>query len=116
MPPRRANFYSELHIQAAFPDGQSAGETTALINVHNGKQPTVDAKAIPISMSIALDEGTQYIVHAKFGNIGQVHFTPTVAVKVVSLTGQEFTGASLETTAKTILPLGTPEFSGYSIS
>jgi hypothetical protein len=63
-------------------------------------------------MTIARQEGDKYAVTAQFANTGDTHYTPTAVTEVRDAVGNVPRSATMETTAKLVLPLGTPEFSG----
>ncbi|HEY3396180.1 MAG TPA: hypothetical protein VGM19_00825 [Armatimonadota bacterium] len=108
----QANYYATLRFVAAHPDGQTAGETRTLIWVKNLKVESV-LQAQPVRMVFAQQEGNLYAVTAQFANVGNVHFVaPTAQASVVSPTGEAAAAVPLETDATTVLPLGTPQFSG----
>ena len=105
------NYYADLHLQATYPDGQSAGATKAMIWVQNPKAES-EPQAQAMSLNLAQQEEDKYSVTAQFGNVGNVHFTPTATATVATAIGSVVARAELETTARIVLPLGTPQFSG----
>ena len=107
----QANYYADLHLKASYPDGQSGGETQAMIWVQNPKAES-EATGQPISLMIAEEQEDKYAVTAQFGNVGNVHFTPTAAAALATPIGSVVAREELETTAGRVLPLGTPRFSG----
>jgi len=106
-------YYALLGLHSSYVDGQRAGTTTGNICVMNEKieaQPEVKAmKLTPAAM-----EGSRYLIVARFGNFGRVHFTP-IACKAAPVST---TGASLEkiwlSSEKRgpMLPLEVRDFSG----
>ncbi len=107
----QANYYADLHLKASYPDGQSAGETQAMIWVQNPKAES-EATGQPITLMIAEEQEDKYAVTAQFGNVGNVHFTPTATAALATAIGSVVAQQQLETTAGWVLPLGTPRFSG----
>ncbi len=105
------NYYATLIMRASYPDGQSGGETKLDVWVQNAKAKS-QAKAEAIRAAIALQEENKYAVTAQFGNVGNIHFTPTVSATLATPIGQILTTVQLETTSTRVLPLGTPTFSG----
>jgi len=105
------SYYAYLHLQAGYPDGQSAGATKAMIWVQNPKVE-LHPQAQGIRLNIAQQEEDRYSVTAQFGNVGNVHFTPTATAALATPIGSLVAREELETTAGWVLPLGTPRFSG----
>ena len=105
------NYYADLHLQATYPDGQSAGAMKAMIWVQNAKAES-EPQAQAMSLNLAQQEEDKYSVTAQFGNVGNVHFTPAATATVATGIGSIVVRAELETTARIVLPLGTPQFSG----
>jgi len=106
-----ANYYTLLGLRATYPDGQSAGETTTLVCVENKK---IEAKPAAQGMTLALaaEETSKYIVRARFGNTGNVHFTPKCRAIVATGMGITTAEALLSGEAGLMLPLETRNFSG----
>jgi hypothetical protein len=106
-----ANYYALLGLRATYPDGQSAGKTTTLVCVENKK---VEAKpaAQGMTLTLAAEETSKYIVRARFGNTGNVHFTPKSRAIVATGMGITATEARLSGEAGLMLPLETRDFSG----
>ncbi len=105
------NYYGLLSLRATYPDGQSAGQTTTLICVQN-KMAEANAAAQVMKLTLAADELSKYIVHAKFGNIGNVHYTPKTTAAVTTAIGATVTQTALSGETGLMLPLETRDFSG----
>lgn len=68
-------YYTNLNLWASYPDGQSAGLTSAELCVKN-TQITVEPKAYAIKLTPHELGGSKYQVVAQFNNYGLTHFTP----------------------------------------
>ncbi|MHC4327488.1 MAG: hypothetical protein ACYSWW_05125, partial [Planctomycetota bacterium] len=108
-------YYSNLNLWASYPDGQNAGVTTAKICVQNPKlsSPIV---AGPTKLRYTDFGGSKYLVIAKFGNYGFIHFKPNKVKAAVTMTGSTVPRASALLTSTTdrglMLPFEEREFSG----
>jgi len=107
----QANYYATLYLQGKYPDGGSAGDTTALVWVQNAQGESL-AAAQGMNLSLARDEGDQYIVSATFGNIGNLHWTAKCGATLSTATERTAVRAQLEGREDLILPLETVQFSG----
>jgi hypothetical protein len=99
-------YYALLGLVSNYADGQSGGVTTAAISVAN-KNLNVDPYVHGMTLKPALKGGSEYYVVARYGNFGQIHFTPLKCrAAIVDLTGSRMATATL-TSRKTdmILPL-----------
>lgn len=105
------NYYGLLSLRATYPDGQSAGQTTTLICVQN-KMVKAKPAAQVMKLTLAADEPSKYIVHAKFGNIGNVHFTPQCKAAITTAIGATVAQTALSGETGLMLPLETRDFSG----
>jgi len=75
-------YYAVLRLQSTYADGQNAGVTTAYTCVVNS---TVEAKPVAHIQKLTLaatGAPSEYLVAARGGNFGSVHFTPTCRVAV----------------------------------
>jgi hypothetical protein len=107
----RASYYAQLMVRASYLNGQSAGDAQSLVWLRNHKVlPVPDA--VPMGVTLSNQGGNSYAVSARYANVGDSHFTPTAVASVTTTTGDVVVGVALETTARTVLPLGTPQFSG----
>jgi hypothetical protein len=108
-------YYSNLNLWASYPDGQNAGVTTAKICVQNPKlsSPIV---AGPTKLRYTDFGGSKYLVIAKFGNYGFIHFKPNKIKAAVTMTGSIYPRSSTLLTSTTdsglMLPFEEREFSG----
>ena len=105
------NYYGLLSLRARYPDGQSAGQTTTLICVEN-KMAEAKPAAQVMKLTLAAEEPSKYIAHAKFGNIGNVHYTPKCSAAVTTVIGATVTQTLLSGETDLMLPLETRDFSG----
>lgn len=106
-----ANYYAALGLRAVYADGQSAGETRSLVCVQNAKmeaRPVAQA----VKVSLAAEEGSKYIVRARFANVGNIHFTPRCKATVEKADGTPVLETALSGQTEVMLPLGTGDFSG----
>jgi hypothetical protein len=108
---QHSNYYALLGLQANYPDGQSAGETTTLISVEN-KGIKANPAAQVIKTTLAGEEPSKYIIRAKFGNVGDVHFTPKCTAVVTTAPGARVVEADMSGETSIMLPLETRDFSG----
>jgi len=106
-----AKYYATLVLRAAYTDGQSAGKNTSLILLENAKIKAKAAAQI-MKVSLAAEEGSRYIVRAKFGNVGDVHFTPKCKAVVSEPDGAPVLESALSGQGQVMLPLETRDFSG----
>ena len=107
------NYYANLGLWAKYADGQNAGVTTALVAIENENVETKPAVQ-PMKLTIAAEEGTRYVVVARFGNIGNVHIIPGCSA---TLTAEMGTNAAsriiLAGSSDVMLPLEVRDFSGF---
>ncbi len=68
-------YYSLIGLAGTYPDGQSAGITIGNICVLN-EDISIEPFASAMRLSVAYKEGSEYYVVARFGNFGNIHFTP----------------------------------------
>lgn len=106
-------YYALLSLHSSYVDGQRAGTRTANICVANEKieaQPEVRA----MKLTPALMEGSRYLIIARFGNFGRIHFTPIECKAVpVSTTGAYLEKIWLRSEKRgPMLPLEVRDFSG----
>jgi hypothetical protein len=108
-------YYSNLNLWASYPDGQNAGVTTAKVCVQN---PKLDSPIVagPTKLRYTDFGGSKYLVVAKFGNYGFIHFKPNKIKAAVTMTGSIVPRASallISTTDRDLmLPFEEREFSG----
>lgn len=80
--PMHPCYYGVLRLQSTYADGQNAGVTTAYTCVANS---TVEARPVAHIQKLTLaatGAPSEYLVAARGGNFGSVHFTPTCRVAV----------------------------------
>jgi hypothetical protein len=106
-----ASYYAVLYLQGRYPDGQSAGTTTALLNVQN-KRVKLEPAIQPIKLSIANEEASIYAIVSRFGNTGNVHITPRCSATLMTAEGKIARRAILASETGLMLPLEVRNFSG----
>ena len=106
----RANYYALLNLHAKYPDGSGGGTTSAVVCVQNKTIPP-EPSAQPMRLTLAEAEPSIYIISARFGNVGNVHFMPLCTAAVSGATGP---GSKILLAGKqgTMLPLEVRDFSG----
>lgn len=106
-----ASYYAILSLQGKYPDGQSAGTTTALLNVQN-KRVKLEPEIQPIKLSIAHEEASTYAIACRFGNTGNIHITPRCSAKLMTADGRLARTTTLTGETELMLPLEVRNFSG----
>jgi len=105
-------YYSLLALWATYPDGQKAGVTTTNICVKNKLVETEPAAA---ALKLTLQDlgESNYLVVARFGNYGMIHFVP-IRVKAALTMANGINRAStfMMGNPNLMLPFETREFSG----
>ena len=106
-----ANYYTLLVLWARYPDGMSAGKTTALVCVQN---KNVESKPLaqPMKLTLAAEEESKYVIVARFGNIGNAHFKHRCTAAVTTPANETITNLLLTGKAEMWLPLEVRDFSG----
>ncbi|MGD8500447.1 MAG: hypothetical protein PVJ86_07350 [Phycisphaerales bacterium] len=106
-------YYSLLHLMATYPDGQKAGTTTAKICVRD-----TNVEVAPEAMAMKLTPqalgDSKYLVVARFGNFGTIHFAPVTvqAAVIVPAIGMRRANTYLSGDPSLMLPFETRDFSG----
>jgi hypothetical protein len=106
-----ASYYAVLYLQGRYPDGQSAGTTTAMLNVQN-KRVKLEPAIQPIKLSIAHEEASRYAITTRFGNTGNVHITPRCSATLMTADGRIARTTALAGETDLMLPLEVRNFSG----
>jgi len=106
-----ASYYAVLYLQGRYPDGQSAGTTTALLNVQN-KRVKLEPAIQPMKLSIANEEASIYAIVSRFGNTGNVHITPRCSATLMTADGRIARRTILAGETGLMLPLEVRNFSG----
>ncbi len=106
-----ASYYAVLSLQGKYQDGQSAGTTTALLNVQN-KRVKLEPAIQPIKLSIAHEEASKYAIACRFGNTGNIHITPRCSAKLMTADGRMARTTTLAGETELMLPLEVRNFSG----
>lgn len=107
----QANYYGLLSLKASYPDGQSAGQTTALTVIQNSRAESAP-KGEVVRAGLALEDGSRYIVQGRISNVGNVHVTPSVRAVLLDGRGDRVTETPMEGDASVMLPLATRNFAG----
>lgn len=106
------SYFTHLALWTTYPDGKDAGYTTTNICLRNSK---ISAEPAALAIKLipqALDEN-RYLVVAKFGNIGQVHFVPIkVKAGLAMPNGINRTSSFLHGDPSFMLPFEQRDFSG----
>lgn len=112
LPMPHPGYFSLLALWASYPDGQKAGYTTTNICVRN---VSVDAQPAAVALKLVPQElgESKYLVVAKFGNYGYIHFVP-IRIKAVLTMSSGINRAStfLGGNPNLMLPFETREFTG----
>jgi hypothetical protein len=110
--PIHPSYYALLVLQATYPDGQNAGVLRSPICVVN-KSVEADAEAYPMMLNLASVAPSKYLVVTRYGNFGDVHYTPRCRALVTTADGDPMARATL-TSHKSglMLPLEVRDFSG----
>jgi hypothetical protein len=112
LPGAYPSYYSLLALWATYPDGKDAGVTTTNICLRNTKINAEPAAAAIKLVPQELDD-SKYIVVARFGNVGQVQFTPIrVKAGLVMPNGIHRTSNFLRGDPSLMLPFEERDFSG----
>jgi hypothetical protein len=116
IPVPHPSYFSLLALWATYPDGQKAGHTTTNICVRN-KQ--VDASPSAVALKLTLQDlgESNYLVVARFGNYGMIHFVPIRVKAGLAMTSGATSGINRVSTflsgnPNLMLPFETREFSG----
>ena len=109
-------YFSLLALWASYPDGQQAGVTTTNICIRNN---SVEAGPAAVALKLTVQDlgESQYLVVARFGNYGLVHFTPIrvkTALSMISGASAGINRASMFMTGNRnlMLPFETRDYSG----
>jgi len=105
-------YFSLLALHGTYPDGQKAGYTTTNICIRN-KQMDVSPSAVALKLTIQELDESIYLVVARFGNYGMVHFVPIrVKAGLAMPNGIHRISAFLWGDRDLMLPFETRDFSG----
>jgi hypothetical protein len=109
---KQPNYYALLRIRATYPDGQSAGDFQVPIWVENSKAQS-EPLARLMQFAIAQQEENLYAVTTRYGNIGNVHLTPSFSGALRDSTGTKIIQrVSFDDDPSRVLPLSTPLYTG----
>lgn len=106
-------YYADLLLKLSHPDGQAAGSYTIPLCVTNTRMDG-EPKALAGDVSIAQENEGQYTVTTRFTNIGNIAFTPSSGLRLVTPTGRIVLDSMMQSTSANsrMLPLCTPVFTG----
>ena len=109
-------YFSLLALWATYPDGRKAGHTTTNICVRN-KQIAASSSAVALKLTLQDLGESNYLVVARFGNWGMVHFVPIrVKAGLTIISGASIgihrTSTFLSGNPNLMLPFETRDFSG----
>ncbi len=110
--PVHPSYYALLVLHATYPDGQNAGVVRAPICVVNN---SVDAKAsaYPMMLNLASVAPSKYLVVTRYGNFGEIHYSPRCRALVTTAAGAPMARATLSShKGGLMLPLEVRDFSG----
>jgi len=105
-----ANYYAQLNFQCTYPDGLTAGTTSANVSVSNTAVQGKPTAAI-LSLSPKAAGDSKYIVVAGFINNGSVHFTPKCSAEVSTATNYQVVRKLLDGKSTIMLPFESRSFS-----
>lgn len=105
-----ANYYARLKVQSRYANGQSAGNNSALICVHNKKVESKPAGQI-MKLSLSAEKPSRYVITALFGNVGNIHFKPKCQAFIRNAEGKMAVRLSLKGDYDPMFPL---EIRGFS--
>jgi hypothetical protein len=105
-------YYSLLALWATYPDGRKAGVTTTNICVKN-KLVGTEPAAVALKLTLQDLGESNYLVVARFGNFGMIHFVP-IRVKAALTMANGINRAStfMMGNPNLMLPFETRDFSG----
>jgi hypothetical protein len=107
-----ANYYAELILQGTYADGQSGGETRSKVHLVN---KNVEATPDGVIERLTIAEGSnpsEFLVHTRFINTGNIHLEPRTRAEVVTSDGDLKTATNLTGEAGALLPLEQREYGG----
>jgi len=106
-----ANYYGQLILKAAYPDGQSAGETGVLVSIDN---TTVAAEpaAQAVHLRLAEEDDSKYVILSRFSNIGNTIITPKPSASLVTAREGDVSRAALTGDDSPMLPFAIRDFAG----
>ena len=105
-------YFSLLALHGTYPDGQKAGYTTTNICVRN-KQINASPSAVALKLTLQDLGKSHYLVVARFGNYGMVHFVPIrVKAGLAMPNGIHRVSTFLSGNPNLMLPFETRDFSG----
>lgn len=107
----QANYYGQILLHASYPEGDSAGDSTALVCIDN---PKVDARyeTRAQKVTLSLEQSARYIVQAQFANVGNAYFEPKVSAVLATGNGDALLQTDLAGPEGIMLPLAVRDFSG----
>jgi len=105
-------YYSLLALWSTYPDGQKAGVTTTNICVEN-KQIDTGPAAVALKLTVQDLGESNYLVVARFGNFGMIHFVPIrVKAALTMSNGINRVSTYMSGNPNLMLPFETRDYSG----
>lgn len=105
------NYYADLIVKGVYADGQSAGETRSMMRLSNQRVEPSPQGAIE-SVDLAEMDQSRFAAKLVFVNIGNIDYTTSGRVSLLTPQGREVSGAQLHGDAAELLPLGRRTLSG----
>ncbi len=105
-------YYSLLALWATYPDGRKAGVTTTNICVKN-KLVETEPAAVALKLTLQDLGESNYLVVARFGNFGRIHFVPIKVKAALTMpNGINRAETFMMGNPNLMLPFETRDFSG----
>ena len=106
------NYYADLTLEGTYADGQSAGETRSVVHLSNSSAKTVRKGVVEDIRLAEADKAGEYLVRARFANIGNVDVEPTAHLYVLTPQGRQVRNVVLTGDEGMLLPLSKRTFGG----
>jgi len=106
------NCYANIDLKVTTPDGQSVGDLQVPVWVQTTATADLEPAIKPGLLTITQEQGDLYAVTALFENVGNVHFMPEVAIKLLTAAGRPVQIKQIDSDISRVLPLGRPHYTG----
>ena len=106
------HYFVNLQVKGQYGDGQSAGQTQALIHLGNTAIPSKPRVTLEQFSLADGEQDSHYVVRTRLANTGNVHFIPQARVVILNSQGTEVRDLSLTGDEGLLLPLTKRTFSG----